>query len=122
MSKVLIIEDEKTLAKMYKEVFEKEDYEVSLASKVDQALELAKEISPDLILLDILLPGETGISFLKKLRKLNNPVADSLVVAFSNYDDRESKKDAFELGAKDYLIKTNNTPREIVEKSIKYLD
>lgn len=122
MSKVLIVEDEKTLAKMYREVFENEGYEVSLASKVDQALELAKEINPDLIMLDILLPGETGISFLKQLRNLNDPAADSLVVAFSNYDDQESKEDALDLGAKDYLIKTNNTPKEIVEKSIKYLE
>lgn len=121
MSKILIIEDEKTLAQMYKEVFESEDYEVTLASNVDQALEVAKEIRPDLVLLDILLPGETGISFLRQLRELNDSISDVVVVAFSNYNDQESREEAFNLGAKDYLIKTNNTPKEIVEKSIKYL-
>ncbi len=121
MSKILIIEDEKTLAQMYKEVFESQNYEVTLASNVNQALEVVREIKPDLVLLDILLPGETGISFLRQLRELSDPISEVTVVAFSNYNDQESREEASKLGAKDYLIKTNNTPREIVEKSIKYL-
>ncbi|MGM0438872.1 MAG: response regulator [Patescibacteria group bacterium] len=122
MSKILIIEDEKTLAQMYKEVFTKEGYDVFLAGDVAEALKQVKKVKPDLILLDILLPGETGISFLIKLRRLESEVADTNVVAFSNYDDQESKKEAFRLDAKEYLIKTENTPKEILNKSIKYLE
>ncbi len=123
MPNILIIEDEKTLAKMYEEVFEKEGHDVSLASTVDEALEKAHSKKPDLILLDILLPGETGISFLNKLRRSDDDVvADIPVVAFSNYDDQESKEEAFRLGAKNYFIKTEHTPGEIVEKSIEYLN
>ncbi len=122
MAKILIIEDEETLAQMYRDVFEKEDFDVFLASGVDEALEKTRDNAPDLILLDILLPGETGISFLMQLRRLDSDVADTNVVAFSNYDDQESKKEAFDLGAKEYLIKTENTPKEILEKSIKYLE
>ncbi len=121
MSKVLIVEDEKTLAQMYKEAFSQEGFDVFLANGVDEALEKTKTKNPDLILLDILLPGETGISFLIKLRKLDSDIAETPVVAFSNYDDQESKKEAFNLDAKEYLIKTENTPKEILEKSTKYL-
>ncbi len=122
MSKILIIEDEKTLAAMYKEVFEQKGHTVFLESGVTAGLQKAREVNPNLILLDILLPGETGISFLIKLRKLDSEeVANTPVVAFSNYDDQESKEEAFKLGAKEYLIKTENTPGQVVEKSTKYI-
>ncbi len=122
MAKVLIIEDEKTLAKMYKDVFEQNDHQVRVVHGVDDALEAASEMKPDLILLDILLPGETGISFLIKLRKVEDSISETPVVAFSNYDDQESKEEAFRLGAKDYLIKTANTPMEVLQKAVKYIE
>ncbi len=122
MSKILIVEDEETLAQMYKEIFEKEGFSVSSAADVEEALEKAQEINPDLILLDILLPGETGISFLLKLRRLDGKISETPVVAFSNYDDKESKEEALRLGAKEYLIKTDNTPQEVLEKVKPYLE
>lgn len=122
MSKVLIIEDETTLAQMYKDIFESAGYQVFAATKVNEAIKKTKDNRPDLILLDILLPGETGISFLLQLRRLEDKsLAEIPVVAFSNYDDKESKEEALRLGAKDYLIKTDHTPKEILEKSIKYI-
>lgn len=122
MKKILIIEDEKMLAQMYREVFEKAGYEINVATGVDEALDIVKDFKPDLVLLDILLPGETGISFLSQLRKIEDPeIAKTGVVAFSNYDDRESKEEALQLGAKDYLIKTNHTPKEVLEKVLKYI-
>ncbi len=122
MKKVLIVEDEPTLAEMYRDIFAKNEFEAHHASSVNRALEIVKEEKPDIILLDILLPGETGISFLIKLRRLDGVVSETMVVAFSNYDDKETKEEAFDLGVKDYLIKTDNTPREILQKSVKYLE
>ena len=120
MKKVLIIEDEKILAVMYKDKFSQAGFEVVLAFESEEGLVLAKKEKPDLILLDILLPRENGILFLNQLRKI--PEISSIpVVAFSNYDDPKTKKEAFELGVKDYLIKTNYTPNEIVEKIKNYL-
>ena len=76
---------------------------------------VAKQEKPDLVILDILLPKGNGISFLKALR--NDPeTADIPVVAFSNYDDPPTKKEAFDLGVKDYLIKTAYTPQGIIDK------
>ncbi len=117
--KILIIEDEKMLAEMYKEKFEMEGFEVFLAFNVGEALEIAKKEKPDLILLDILLGEENGISFLKK-QKEDKEISEIPVVAFSNYDNLQAKKEAQNFGVKEYLIKTNFTPKEFVEKIKSY--
>ncbi len=118
--KILIVEDEKILADMYRDKFTQAGFEVILADSAEEGLKVTKKEMPDLILLDILLPRENGIGFLKRLKK--DPKLSSIpVVAFSNYDDPETKKEAYELGAKDYLIKTSYTPKEIIEKVKSYL-
>jgi two-component system response regulator VicR len=118
--KILIVEDEKILADMYYERFVQAGFEVVMACSAEEGIEAALKEKPDLILLDILLPRENGISFLGKLRK-NPETASTKVVAFSNYDDPATKKEAFEFGVKDYLIKTDYTPQEIIEKVKSYL-
>ena len=73
-----------------------------------------------MILLDILLPRENGAYLLRKLKE-NKELAEIPVVAFSNYDEPKTKKETLELGAKDYLIKTQYTPQELLEKIKKFL-
>lgn len=118
--KILIIEDEKLLGEIYKDKLSGVGFEVIWAFEAKNALKLVKKEKPDLILLDILLSRENGIFFLEQLRK-DPKIASILVVAFSNYDDPETKKQAFKLGVKDYLIKTNYTPNQIVKKIKIYL-
>jgi DNA-binding response OmpR family regulator len=120
MKKILLIEDEKMVAEMYKEKFEREGFEVVLALTSEEGLELAKKEKPDLILLDILLPKKDGTFFLAEIKK-DPKIAKIPVVALSNYEHPETKKLALELGVKEYLIKTNFTPKEIVEKIKHYL-
>ena len=120
MKKILLIEDEKILAEMYRDKFTQAGFKVFLVFGSREGLELAKKEKPDLIVLDILLPKENGIVFLEWLRK-DPKIASLPVIAFSNYDDPETKKEAFNLGVKDYLIKTNYTPEEIVQKIKSYL-
>ncbi len=121
MKKILIVEDEIILAGMYQDKFTQAGFEVILAYSAEEASKILRKEIPDLILLDILLPKENGVSFLAKMRK--NPKLSSIpVVAFSNYDDPKTKKQAFKLGIKDYLIKTSYTPQEIIEKVKGYLD
>ena len=118
--KILIVEDEKILAEMYYDRFVQAGFKVIMAYSAEQGIEMTLKEKPDLIVLDILLPRENGISFLGKLRK-NPKTASTKVVAFSNYDDPTTKKEAFELGVEEYLIKTNYTPQEITEKIKSYL-
>ncbi|KPJ56880.1 hypothetical protein AMJ49_03655 [Parcubacteria bacterium DG_74_2] len=121
MKKILIVEDEKILAEMYKDKFEMAGFEVILSFDCQEGLEAAKKEKPDLILLDILLPTKNGISFLKGWKR-DKEISSIPIVAFSNYDDPETKKEAFDLGVEEYLIKTNYTPQQIVEKVTEYLE
>ena len=116
VKKILLIEDEPILASMYQEKLSQEGFQVILTSEAKGALKLAKEEKPDLILLDILLPRENGIYFLKELMKEKEIYSIPPVIAFSNYDEPTTKKEALRLGVKNYLIKTNYTPSEIVAK------
>lgn len=118
--KLLIVEDEKMLADMYKQKLELSGFKVFSAYDAEEGFKVAKKVKPDLILLDMLLPRENGIGLLGKIRK-EAEISRILVIAFSNYDDAQTKKEAAELGAKDYLIKTNHTPQEVVAKIKEYL-
>ena len=120
MPKILIIEDEKMLAEMYQDKFESSGYKTDLVFSSEEAFDYLKEKKPDLILLDILLPQANGVSFMKKIKELKT--AENIpIVVFSNYDDPKAKKEAFLLGAKDYLIKTKYTPSALLEEIKKYI-
>ena len=120
MKKILIIEDEKILREMYEERFKQEGFSIISAEDGIEALKIIKKKKPDLILLDILLPKKNGIDFLKEYRQTAE-FSSIPVVAFSNFDDPDTKKEAKSLGVKDYLIKSNHTPKEILMKLQKYL-
>lgn len=115
MNKILIVEDEKFLAKIYKHKLVCSKFEVISVGSAEEALAILAKEKPDLILLDILLPGMSGVDFLREKAKV--PKFDIIpVLAFSNYDDSKIKKIAKDLGASDYLIKADHTPQEIVDK------
>ena len=120
MKKILIVEDEQMLSEMYQDVFSREGFTVVSAFTGQEAREVAKTEKPDFILLDILLPGDDGVAFLKK-KKEDPDIASIPVIAFSNFDDPEIRKQAFQLGVQDYLIKTNYTPQELIKKVEKYI-
>jgi len=120
MKKILLIEDERILGEMYKEKFEQEGFKMVLSVDAEKGVELAKKEKPDLIILDILLPEKDGIFFLEQQMK-DPEIASIPVVALSNYDHPEARKRALALGAKEYIIKTDFTPQEIVKKIKKYL-
>jgi len=119
-NKILLIEDEAMLINMYKDKFAREDLDVSVVNTVKEGIKKAQEIKPDLILLDILLPHESGLEFLRQAKE--NPEISSIpVVAFSNYSDPSTQEEAMKLGAKEYIIKANYNPQETVEKIKEYL-
>lgn len=119
-ARILIIEDEKMLAEMYKERFAKANFKVDLALTAEEGFKILRKKKPDLILLDILLPRDNGIQFLKKISK-SLKFSKIPVIIFSNYDDPKAKAEALNLGAKEYLIKTAYTPKEIIKKIKRYL-
>lgn len=120
MKKILIIEDEPLMAQMYRDSFEQAGFDVTVANTAEKGFANAKEIKPDLILLDILLPTENGLTLLGKIRK-ESSIAKTTVVAFSNYDDPKAQKEALNLNAKAYLPKTDYTPEALVKEIRKYI-
>ncbi|MFA5746946.1 MAG: response regulator [Candidatus Paceibacterota bacterium] len=120
MTKILVIEDEKILAEMYKDKLEKEGFEIILAGDGEEGIKMMKEQRPSLALLDLLMPNENGLELLKK-QKEDPEISSIPVIVFSNFDDGETKRLTLSLGAKSYLIKSNHDPKEIVEEIKKYL-
>ena len=100
--KILIVEDEPALCELIQRSLEKERYVIEVASDFDTALDKIEVYDYDCILLDIMLPGGSGLDLLaqlKKLRKKEN------VIIISAKDSIEDKVLGLELGADDYLPK-----------------
>lgn len=115
MHKIVIVEDEEALARVLKEKFEDEEFEVELAMDGKAALEIIQKTRPDLVLLDLMLPKRDGIDVLKDL-KADNELKHLPVIVLSNLDGDEDIKQAITLGAKDYFVKSQHPIKEVVEK------
>ncbi len=122
MKTILLIEDEELLAKMYRDKFERTGFKVLLSRTAEEGIELAKKEKPDLVVLDIILPENDGLFFLRKIRQEKSSIKDVPVIAFSNYDNPDTRKEARQLKVNDYIIKANHDPEEIVSKINKYFD
>lgn len=109
---VLFIEDDPTVAQMYKLKLELDGYQVTVASDGEQALELATSNPPDIVFLDIRLPKMDGLAVLEKLRDIEN-TKQVPVVILSNYSERELVERGLKLGALEYLIKSQTTPAKL---------
>jgi len=118
--KVFVIEDEKVLLKVIKERLEKESFGVGFAHDGDTSLSEVRKFNPDLILLDLLLPKVSGLEVLASLKKDNN-LKKIPVIILSNLSDSQNIKKALNMGAVDYMIKTEHPINEVVEKVSKYI-
>ncbi len=119
--KILIVEDEKELRFLLGQALAEEDFEVEEAIAGEEAMEKLKQgLKPDLILLDLLLPGMDGYDFLLKIKKDSNFEAIPVIV-ISNLGQEEEIKKALKLGADDYYIKAHFTLQEIIDKIKKFL-
>ncbi len=99
---ILVVEDEAKLAQFMKLELEFEDYEVTIAPDGLTGLSTAREIEPDLILLDWMLPGISGLEICRRLRQTGSKIPIILLTAKDEVSDRVAGLDA---GADDYVIK-----------------
>lgn len=118
--KVLIVEDDIFLSNIYSKKFSSEGYEVISAGDGKKGLNLAKQKKPDIVLLDLMLPSMDGFQVLEEIRK-DEEIKDTPVILLTNINDQDGIKKGYDLGAKDYIIKTFFTPSEVVEKVRKFL-
>ena len=115
MKTILFIEDESTLQKTLGEVLTKEGYHVVSALDGEIGLRIAKEKKPDLILLDLILPKMNGFEVLKKIKE-EEAIKDVPIIVLTNLEGMEDIQKALELGAATYLVKTNYSLEEVLEK------
>ncbi|MFH0819547.1 MAG: response regulator [bacterium] len=121
MAKILIIEDEKFLRGLISRKLTAGGFEVIESIDGEDGLEKSKNEKPDLILLDLILPGINGFDVLAKIKE--EPLTASIrVIILSNLGQREEIKKGLALGAVDYLVKAYFTPDQIMEKIQKVLN
>lgn len=113
--KILTVEDDLFLKELLAGKLTDDEFDVSYASSGEEALALASSESPDIILLDILLPGMSGYEVLEKL-KSNEDTASIPVLILSNFGQPEDIEKGKSLGAVDFLVKANNSLDAIVER------
>lgn len=118
--KILLVEDEKSIADMYKMKFEREGWEVVYIDNGDGVLKTVVEKKPDIVLLDIILPKADGFSVLKELKE-NSQTKKVPIVMLTNLGQEEDIKKGKDLGADGYLVKANLTPAQVVEEIKKIL-
>jgi DNA-binding response OmpR family regulator len=104
MSKILIVDDDVTITELIKALVKMEGYEPTTVNDSLQAVEIANSVDPDLITLDLMMPGLTGYELCKLLSD-DPKFAKTPIVIISAKDDPESKQQALDAGAIDYITK-----------------
>jgi len=110
-SKILVVDDEKKIVEILKGYLEREGYQIITAYDGRSALELARRDSPDLIILDLMLPEVSGWDVCRELRRKS----DVPIIMLTARDDTTDKIIGLELGADDYVTKPFD-PKEIVSR------
>lgn len=117
--KILIAEDEKFLSKAYKLKLDGEGYETMIATNGSEVFYILEKFQPQLIILDLIMPEMDGFSVLAKL-KTNDTYKNIPVIVSSNLGQEEDIKKAQELGAVDYIVKSDFSMKNLVFLIKKY--
>lgn len=115
MYSLLVVDDQMGVRRLLYEAFQDENYQVELASSGFEAVEKVKIKKPDLILMDMKMPGMNGLDVLKELSKEHD---DLLVIMMTAYGELEIVNEAMKLGVKEYITKPFdiNNLRYLVKK------
>jgi len=113
--KILIIEDDKFLRDLIQQKLHKEGFVTSIAIDGEEGVKSAQSEQPQLVLLDLILPGIDGFEVLKKL-KADPKTATIPIIVLSNLGQKEDMDRTLKGGAEDFMVKAHFTPSEIVEK------
>jgi DNA-binding response OmpR family regulator len=113
--KILIIEDDKFLRELIAQKLTQEEYEIAEAVDGEDGLQSIKKEKPDLVLLDLILPGMDGFEVLTKAKE-DAEIAGIPIIILSNLGQRDDIERGLKIGAVDYMIKAHFTPAEIIAK------
>lgn len=102
--KILLIDDEEDILELLSYNLEKEGYIVTTANNGNEGIQKAKEMIPDLILLDVMMPEKDGIETCQELRQIKD-LQNTLIVFLSARSEEFSQLAGFQAGANDYVVK-----------------
>ncbi len=113
--KVLIVEDDQDLQELYATILKKAKIKTLLAKNGNEAVTIALEEHPDAILMDVMLPDISGHDAVKKIR-LDDWGKKAVVIFLTNRSDAGSIVKAIQAGSEDYIIKSQTTNEELLNK------
>lgn len=116
MAKILLVDDDPLLIRMYQKKLQNDGYEVDSASDGEAGLKKVSEFEPDLILLDIMMPKLNGLEVLKKLKEETQTKNIPVILLTNVGGSDEDVERGLGLGAVAYLIKAGNRPDVVVSK------
>lgn len=117
---VLVVEDDPFYSKLYKTKLSKEKIEAQIVNNGNEALKVAKDVRPGIILLDLIMPEKDGFETLKELRADQN-LASVPILILSNLSQEEDIKRVMDSGATEYLVKSDVPLQGVVDKVKHYL-
>lgn len=120
MAKILLIEDDSLIIKIYTTRLVADGFQVLSASNGEEGIRIAEQERPDLILLDIMMPKMDGFTVLESLRN-HDALKHIPIIVYSNLAQESEMKRALELGANEFIVKANISPTELVNKMKSYL-
>lgn len=120
MPSIAIIEDDQAIAQMYRFKFEAEGFEVQTAENGVLGLELAEQMKPDMILLDLMMPEMNGDEMFEKLRAADWGQKIKVII-LTNMGEQEIPSKVRELGVSDIILKADMTPRQVADLVKKHL-
>jgi two-component system response regulator (stage 0 sporulation protein F) len=115
MKKILVVDDEESIRELYRAELADEGYDVDLAADGNQALRRLDAYRPDLVTLDVKMPGIDGIETLRRIREKDTTIPVILVTAFGEF------KQDFNTWASDAYIVKSHDPTELKETVRKLL-
>lgn len=115
MQTILLVEDEPTLQKTLSTALTQEGYEVKNALDGEIGLSMARELRPNLILLDLILPKMDGFEVLDALKK-DDITKDVPVIVLTNLESTQDIERALSLGATTYLVKANYDLKDVIQR------
>ena len=117
MGKILIVDDEKNITSSFKKLLEKEGHNAVIASSAEDGLKIAKGNVMDLVVMDIRMPGMSGLEAFSKFKEIDNKIPIIIMTAFGT---TETAIEAMRLGAYEYIIKPFDIPsmKRLIEKAL----
>ncbi|HSX41667.1 MAG TPA: response regulator [Candidatus Saccharimonadales bacterium] len=115
MAKVLIVEDDADIRNAFAHGLTHAGYQMMIAGNAEEAAKQLQADTPDVMVLDLLMPGISGVEFLKQ-EKVSQRFPDMKILVFTNIDSPRVMDEAKSLGITEYIVKVTTTPSELAAK------